>query len=67
MRLLPAYVLSRIIVALPSNGMFTQNLSPRERIYRVVAQQRVYISQYIYLFLCLLTTHCLQTPSSIGV
>jgi hypothetical protein len=35
-RLLPEYSLPRIVVALPSNGLFTKNLSPRERVYRVL-------------------------------
>jgi hypothetical protein len=34
---------------LSSKGLFTQNLSPRESVYRVVAQQRVYMLRYIKL------------------
>jgi hypothetical protein len=36
------------LYALPNNCLFTKNLSPRERVYRAVAQQWVVTSQYLY-------------------
>jgi hypothetical protein len=33
---------------LPNNGLFTKNLSPRKGVYRAVAKQWVYMSQYVW-------------------
>jgi hypothetical protein len=43
------YYCRALLYALPNKGLVTKNLSPREDVYRVVAQQLAYALQYFYL------------------